>query len=128
MAKILLVEDDIFLSSLLGNRLKKEGLEVLNIKSGNEVLGALKEFNPDLILLDLILPGKSGFEVMEEINSDPQAPKVPIIILSNLGQDSDVVKGKGLGAVQYVVKARVTIDDLVKQLRDFLVTQEHKGL
>lgn len=126
MAKILLVEDDIFLSSLLGNRLKKEGLEVLNIKSGNEVLRALKEFNPDLILLDLILPGKSGFEVMEEINSDPQAPKVPIIILSNLGQDSDVVKGKGLGAIQYVVKARVTIDDLVKQLRDFLVAQGPK--
>lgn len=128
MVKILLVEDDIFLSSLLGNRLKKEGLEVLNIKSGNEVLKALKEFNPDLVLLDLILPGKSGFEVMEEINSDPQAPKVPIIILSNLGQDSDVVKGKELGAVQYVVKARVTIDDLVKQIRDFLVTRENKNL
>lgn len=120
MAKILLVEDDIFLSSLLGNRLKKEGFEVLNIKSGNEALKALKEFNPDLVLLDLILPGKSGFEVMEEINSDPQAPKVPIIILSNLGQDSDVIRGKGLGAVQYVVKARVTIDDLVKQIKDFL--------
>ncbi len=121
MAKILLVEDDIFLSSLLGNRLRKEGLEVLNIKSGNEVLKALKESAPDLILLDLILPGKSGFEVMEEIKADPQAPKVPIIILSNLGQDSDIAKGKELGAVEYVVKARVTIDDLVKQLRDFLV-------
>lgn len=121
MAKVLLVEDDIFLSSLLGNRLRKEGMDVLNVKSGNEVLKALKEFQPDLILLDLILPGKSGFEVMEEIKGDPQAPKVPIIILSNLGQDSDIAKGKELGAVEYVVKARITIDDLVKQLHDFLV-------
>ena len=127
MPKILLVEDDIFLSSLLGNRLKKEGFEVLNIKSGNEAVKGMKTFLPDLILLDLILPGKSGFEVMEEINADPQAQKTPIIVLSNLGQDTDMVKGKGLGAVQYVVKARITIDDLVKQIRDFLAANNPKA-
>lgn len=95
-------------------------MEVLNVKSGNEVLKALKSFKPDLILLDLILPGKSGFEVMEEINSDPQAPKAPVIVISNLGQDSDIAKGKELGAVGYVVKARISIDDMVKQVKDFL--------
>ena len=122
MAKILLVEDDIFLSSLLGNRLKKEGFEVLNVKSGNEVLKALKSFIPDLVLLDLILPGKSGFEVMEEINADPQAPKVPVIVISNLGQDTDLARGKELGATDYVIKARTTIDDMVKKVKDFLMT------
>jgi len=127
MPKILLIEDDIFLSSLLGNRLKKEGFEVLNIKSGTEAVKGMKTFLPDLILLDLILPGKSGFEVMEEINADPQAQKTPIIVLSNLGQDTDMTRGKGLGAVQYVVKARITIDDLVKQIRDFLAANKPKA-
>jgi DNA-binding response OmpR family regulator len=87
----------------------------------------MKTFLPDLILLDLILPGKSGFEVMEEINADPQAQKTPIIVLSNLGQDTDMTRGKGLGAVQYVVKARITIDDLVKQIRDFLAANKPKA-
>lgn len=127
MVKILLAEDDIFLSSLLGNRLKKEGFEVMNVKSGNEVAKAAKTFLPDLILLDLIMPGKSGFEVMEEINADPQAQKTPIIVLSNLGQDTDMLKGKNLGAVQYVVKARITIDDLVKQIKDFLAATKPKA-
>ncbi len=124
MAKILLVEDDIFLSSLLGNRLKKEGFEVLNVKSGSEVVKALKSFVPDLVLLDLILPGKSGFEVMEDIKADPQAPKVPVVIISNLGQDTDLARGKELGAADYVIKARTTIDDMVKKVKDFLAAHK----
>jgi len=58
--------------------------------------------------------------------ADPQAQKTPIIVLSNLGQDADMVRGKGLGAVNYVIKARITIDDLVKQIRDFLATTKLK--
>lgn len=118
--KILLIEDDPFLSSLLGNRLRKEGLDVAVAKSGSEAVKALKSENPDLVLLDLILPGKSGFEVMEEIKSDPQAPKAPIIIISNLGQETDIERGKELGAVEYIVKARISIDELVEKIKNFL--------
>ena len=82
--KILLVEDDPFLSSLLRNRLIKEKVEVINAKDGQEALDTLKTFKPDLILLDLILPKKSGFEVMEGIKQDPQLQSAPIIIISNL--------------------------------------------
>ena len=122
MAKrILLIEDDPFLSSLLKNRFIKEGFEVDLAQTGDLGIKALKESSHDLILLDLILPGKSGFEVMEEINMDPTVPKIPILIISNLGQDSDMEKGKELGAVGYLVKARTSIDSLIAKAKEFLV-------
>lgn len=122
MPKILLVEDDIFLSSLLKNRLQKEGFEVLLARDGDEALNFLKSAKPALILLDVILPKKSGFELMEEIRSDPQikSQDIPIIIISNLGQPEDVTKGQELGAIDYFIKAKTSIDDLVKKIKDFL--------
>ena len=120
MKKILLIEDDPFLSSLLGNRLKKEGFELVSAKSGNEANKLLKASNPDLVLLDIILPGKSGFEVLEEIKSDPQVAKTPVMIISNLGQDIDIEKGRELGVVDYIVKARISIDELIQKVKNLL--------
>jgi len=122
MSKILLVEDDPFLSSLLKNRLQKEGLEVTLVKDGEEALSFLKSSKPDLILLDLILPKKSGFEVMEEMRNDPQMPsqELPIIIISNLGQPEDISRGQELGAIEYFVKAKTSIDELVEKIKSFL--------
>lgn len=122
MSKILLIEDDQFLSSLLKNRFQKEGYDVQLVGNGEEALKILKsaEQRPDLILLDLILPGKSGFEVLEGIKWDPQVSKLPVMIISNLGQESDIQKGKELGAVDYLVKSRVTIDFLVDRAKELL--------
>jgi len=126
MSKILLVEDDPFLSSLLRNRLQKENLQVDYAGDGEEALNFLKSGSPDLILLDIILPKKSGFEVMEEIKKIPemQAREVPIIIISNLGQPEDIARGQDLGAIEYFIKARTSIDELVGKIKDFL----EKGL
>lgn len=118
--KILLIEDDPFLASLLGNRLKKEGFELAVAKSGTEANKVLCNEKPDLALLDIILPGKSGFEVLEEIKTDPQVSKTQVIIISNLGQEADIERGKELGVVEYIVKAQVSIDDLVKKVKDYL--------
>jgi DNA-binding response OmpR family regulator len=118
--KILLIEDDPFLSSLLKNRFIKEGYEVQIAQTGDLGIQAAKQGGFDLILLDLILPGKSGFEVMEEINMDPTAPRIPILIISNLGQDSDVEKGKELGAVGYLIKARTSIEVLISKAKEFI--------
>lgn len=121
--KILLVEDDQFLSSLLKTRLEKEKFEVLLAHDGPEALKFLREQKPDLILLDIILPGMSGFEVLEEVRRDPQLrdkKSIPVIVISNLGQEADVEKGKELGAVDYFVKARVSIDELVKKVNGFI--------
>jgi len=122
--KILLIEDDPFLSSLLKNRFSKEGLEVMYAKDGQEAVTILKDASPDVILLDLILPKKSGFEVMEAIRQDPQLRDAPIIIISNLGQPEDMQKGQELGAVEYFVKAKTSIDDLVKNVLEFLTKRQ----
>ena len=120
--KILLVEDEPFLSSLLKNRLEKEGFAVQLARDGDEALSLIKSNKPDLVLLDLILPKKSGFELMDEIREDPktQAKDLPIIIISNLGQPEDVSRGQELGAAKYFIKAKTSIDELVQKIKSFL--------
>ena len=118
---ILIVEDEVFLSNLLKLNLEKEGLEVIQVFSGKEVTKEfLVEKKIDLILLDLILPDKNGFEVLKEIKSDPVLSKIPVIILSNLGQEEDILKGKKLGVKDYFVKAKEPIEVIVKKIKNIL--------
>ncbi len=120
LKKVLVVEDETFLSQLLKNRLTKEGINVITARDGEEAINILKTEKPDLILLDLILPKKSGFEVLEQIQSDPLLKSAPVVITSNLGQDSDVARGKSLGAVAYFIKAQTSMDDLISNIEQFL--------
>lgn len=117
---VLLIEDDIFLSQLLTTRLQKSGIEVIKAFDGEAAIEILKTTKPNLMLLDIILPKKSGFEVMEEIHSNPMLKDGPIIVISNLGQDADIVRGKALGAVEYLIKAQISIDDLIEKIKSFL--------
>lgn len=117
---VLVVEDEIFLSHLLRNRLTKEGINVLLARDGEEAVKILKSEKPDLILLDLILPKKSGFEVLEQIQADPLLQRAPTIIISNLGQETDIKRGRSLGAIEYFVKAQTSIDDLIQKIKAFL--------
>jgi len=123
--KIFLVEDDPFLSALLKSRLTKEGFDVIHVKDGEEAVNLLRDIKPDIILMDIILPRKSGFEVMEEMKADPQISNAPVMIISNLGQDSDIQRGKELGAVEYFVKAKISIDELIEKIKEFL--DSHPG-
>ncbi len=116
---ILLVEDEHLLGNLLRQRLEKEGFKVFLAKDGEEALKIVKENKPDLILLDIILPKISGFEFMKSINEDSSLKKMPVIIISNLGQETDLEKGQSLGAVGYFVKARLSIEDLVGEVKKF---------
>ncbi len=118
--KILLVEDDNFLSTILGNRLKKEGFAVLQASNGEEALSILKTEQPSLIILDLILPKKSGFDVLETISADPQLNRIPVVVFSNLGQDSDIEKIKALGALEYRIKVRTSVDDFTGIVKDIV--------
>lgn len=117
---VLLVEDEKFLSNLLKARLEAMGVKVIQIFDGSEAIKMLADLKPDLILMDIILPKISGFEIMEMINADPTLNKAPIVIISNLGQDGDIQKGKALGAIEYFIKAKVSIDELVKKIMSFL--------
>jgi DNA-binding response OmpR family regulator len=118
--KILLVEDEPMLSNLLKQRLEKEGIQVTAAHDGEEAVKLLKQDKPDLILLDIILPKMSGFEVLEEMKGDPTVQSAPVVVVSNLGQDSDVEKAQKFGAVGYFVKAQMSIEDLVFKVKEFL--------
>lgn len=119
--KILIVEDEPLLGNLLRQRLLKEGFSVTLVRDGEEAFRSLGADVPDLVLLDIILPKVSGFELMEKIQGDPQlgGRKIPIVVISNLGQEGDVEKGQALGAIGYFVKAQLSIEDLVAKVKEF---------
>lgn len=118
--KILIVEDDKFLSLVLKGRLEKEGIIVIQAFDGKDALDVLKKDIPDLILLDLIMPNMSGFEFLETLRQDPQYSTIPVVVISNLGQESDIEKAKTLGVIEYYVKVRTSIDDLILKIKNLL--------
>ncbi len=120
MAKILIVEDDKFLRELIARKLSKEGYEIVEAIDGEEGLKKIKEEMPDLVLLDLILPGMDGFEVLTKVKDDPKTSLVPVLILSNLGQKDEIEKGLSLGAVDFLVKAHFTPEEIVEKIKAVL--------
>lgn len=119
--KILLVEDDEFLSEILSRRLREAGFETRLGKTAGLALELLKKEKVDLILLDLILPGMNGFEFLKEIKKDNSPlSEIPVIVLSNLGQDEEINKAKSLGAKDYMVKAHYSTKEIIEKLKEFL--------
>ncbi|GIW66250.1 MAG: hypothetical protein KatS3mg095_0148 [Candidatus Parcubacteria bacterium] len=118
--KILIVEDDKFLRTLLEKKIKNEGFEVLTANDGEEALNKIVTEKPDLILLDIILPKKSGFYILEEINKDINLKNIPVFIISNLGQPEDVQRGKKLGVKAYFIKAGLSLDELINKIKEFV--------
>lgn len=115
--KILIVEDDKFLRELIVQKLLTENYETIEAIDGEEAIKMIKEKKPDLILLDLILPKANGFEVLEKIKEDAVTSQIPVIILSNLGQKDDVEKGLKLGAVDYLIKAHFTPNEIIQKIK-----------
>ncbi|MBI1975240.1 MAG: response regulator [Parcubacteria group bacterium] len=119
--KILIVEDDVMLVNILKTRLSAEGFLVSVASDGDEAIEKMKLENPHLVLLDLLLPKKSGFELLEEIvRSSTEFKKIPVLILSNLSRESDIEKSKSLGATDYLVKAKLSIDELIEKVKGYL--------
>lgn len=117
---ILIVEDDKFLRELIAQKLSKEGFNISEAVDGEEGIKKIKEEKPQLVLLDLILPGIDGFEVLSRMKEDPIISSTPVIILSNLGQKEDVEKGLKLGAVDYLIKAHFTPGEIIEKIRGIL--------
>lgn len=121
--KILWVEDDTFLSEILGKRFEREQCISLYCPTGEDALQELATETPDLIMLDLILPGMSGFEILEKIKKDERLRPIPVIVFSNLGQQSDIDAVMRLGALKHFVKAEMNPDDIVREIADTLASQ-----
>jgi len=118
--KVMLVEDDRFLSSLIKARLEKDGFEVLQAFDGDQAIEVLNGSRPNLVILDLIMPKTNGFEVLKTISLTPGLDQIPVIIVSNLAQDSDIEKARELGAKEYFVKVKISIDDLVEKIKSLV--------
>lgn len=118
--KILLAEDDKFISIAYRDGLNRAGYEVVYASDGAEAVALAKSEKPDLILLDLIMPVKNGFEALEEIRKDKEFDQTPVIVLSNLGQETDIVKAKELGANDYLIKSNYSLADVAKVIENYL--------
>ncbi len=118
--KILIIEDDKFLRDLINQKLLKEGFDIAQAVDGEDGIKKIKEENPDLILLDLILPGIDGFEVLTQMKADPSLASIPVIILSNLGQKEDIEKGLKLGANDFLIKAHFTPGEIIEKIKNVL--------
>lgn len=120
--KILLCEDEEFVARSYIRKLELEGYEVVHVSDGEEALTAIRTLIPDLVLLDLMMPTKSGFEVLAELqaDNDPVILKIPIIVASNLGQQSDKDEATRLGAVDFLIKSNISLKELAEKVRTHL--------
>jgi len=118
--KILIVEDDKFLRELIVQKLIKEGYDIAEAVDGEKGLKSIKDEKPDLVLLDLILPGIDGFEVLAKMKEDVAMAQTPVIILSNLGQKDDIERGLKMGAVDYLIKAHFTPGEIIEKIKTVL--------
>ncbi len=117
---ILIIEDEEFFRELLRKKLVSKEYSVLEALDGEEGLKKMQEKKPDLVLLDLLLPSMTGFDVLTKAKKDPATASIPVIILSNLGQQEDIEKGLKLGAADYLIKAQSTIDEVITKIENIL--------
>ncbi|MCD8508205.1 MAG: response regulator [Candidatus Pacebacteria bacterium] len=118
--KVLFIEDDDFLRSLVVTKLQKNGFEVATKGDGADALALINQEKPDILLLDLMLPGVGGFEILEAIRNDATWRDLKVIIFSNLGEEEDIQKGEALGASEYMIKSNFTLDELVEKIQSML--------
>ncbi len=120
--KVLLVEDDNFLREISSKKLVKEGFIVYEAIDGEQALKGVEEVKPDIVLLDIILPAIDGFQILANIrsNKDPEIARIPVIMLSNLGQEDDIKKAMDIGANDYLVKAHFTTEEIVEKIKNVL--------
>ncbi len=118
--KVLIIEDNELLSKVYVTALEEEGFEVLQARDGEEGLNKAVLGNPDVILLDLLLPGMNGFEVLKSLRMSPRTQQIPVIVLSNIGHEEKVQRALSLGAVDYLIKTRSPISTVIGTIRRHL--------
>jgi DNA-binding response OmpR family regulator len=118
--KIVVGEDDKNYSNIFKLKLQKEGYEVFLAENGGDVIDIARRENPKLILLDIIMPIQNGFETLKILKSDPQLLHIPIVMVSNLGQEEDIKKAKKIGATDYFVKANISIQEMINIVRRYM--------
>ncbi len=120
MAKVLLVEDDIALREIYSARFSAENFEVVTADDGEQALSQAIKEKPDIIILDIMMPKISGFDVLDILRSTPETKNTKVIVMSALSQESDIQKGRQLGADAYLVKSQTTLSDVIAKTNEVL--------
>jgi len=123
--KILLIEDEMRLHKVFEELFRAESFELISAYDGQSGINLAQERMPDLIILDLILPRKNGFEVLEEIKKNPHLEKIPVIILTNLESMQDIQRALSSGAYTYLVKANYSLESVFEKIKETLKKYEH---
>ncbi|MFH1030563.1 MAG: response regulator [bacterium] len=118
--KILIIEDDKILADMYAVKFEREGYDVITTQSGLEGYTLAKKELPSLILLDVILPEMDGFSILSDLKKEKELGKTPIILLTNLAQQSDVDKGKLLGATDYLAKSNITPTEVIEKVNEII--------
>src|SRR5476649_2159376 len=118
--RILLVEDDDALSNVYVSRLQAEGFDVRRVKNGEEALATTLSYHPNLIILDVMMPKVSGFDVLDILRNTPETANLKIIMLTALSQESDKQRAQTLGVDDYLVKSQVVIADVIERIKHHL--------
>jgi DNA-binding response OmpR family regulator len=118
--KILLVEDEKTLSDMYKTKFEKEGFKVVPVLTGEAVSDFAEKECVDIVLLDIILPKVDGFSALEDLKKNVKTKNIPVVMLTNLGQDEDILKGKKLGAEDYLVKSNLTPAQVVDKIKAIL--------
>lgn len=119
---ILIVEDDEFISDVYMKKLAMEGFEVSLARDGEEALRAIRDRKPDVLLLDIMIPLKDGFQVLSELRADAGLSDIRVVVMSNLSQGKDIAHAKELGALDYIVKSNISLPDMVQRIRKALAS------
>lgn len=120
MSTILIIEDEPFLLEMYKKKFLEEGYRVITATNGDPGIELAKKTSPDLILLDIVMPDKDGYEVLKDLKHNTATSQIPILVFSNLGQKEEIEKGLALGADDYVVKTSLTPKELVKKVKEFI--------
>lgn len=120
MKRILIVEDEEFLVTALKDNLEAEGCAVDTAANGEEAIKRIKKERPNLILLDLLMPKRDGFYVLEEVKKNPEWKLIPVVVLSNLGGDAEIKRALDMGANDYFVKSQHPIEEVIEKVKEYL--------
>jgi DNA-binding response OmpR family regulator len=119
-SKILIIEDDRYISRMFEIKLGLDGLDVQVADNGRIGVEKAKEFHPDVILTDILMPEMDGFEVISQIKNDSELKSTPILIMSNLGEEDHIQKGLQLGAIGYIVKSDITPAQIIEKIKSII--------
>jgi DNA-binding response OmpR family regulator len=120
MKKIIVADDEQFITTAYTDGLQRAGFEVIAAHNGEEAYDLISKEKPDLVLLDLIMPKLNGFEVLKKVKSESELQNIPIVILSNLSQETDEVEAKKMGATDFIVKSDISLQDLITRINQLL--------